>query len=78
MGRLDNLKPFNTLTAEQRHEIAVKGGKARAAQRRAQREEIERRKIDKIAELEAKDELIHNLCQLVNMVYRTAKEKKLI
>ena len=53
MGRLDNLRPFNTLTPERRHEIAVKGGKARAEQRRQQRQQIEREKAAEIARREA-------------------------
>lgn len=72
MGRLDNLKPFNTLSAEQRHELAVKGGKARAEQRRQQRREIDRLKAEEIAKREADKEGIYALKATVDKLYAAA------
>ena len=72
MGRLDNLKPFNTLTPERRHELAVKGGKARAAQRRAQRAEIDRLKAEEIARQELKRESVWALLKGANMLHAAA------
>lgn len=73
MGRLDNLKPFNTLTPERRHEIAVKGGKARAAQRRAQRAEIDRIKATERAKRELDKESVFAIAQSARMLYYAAK-----
>lgn len=72
MSRLDNLKPFNTLTPERRHEIAVKGGKARAAQRRAQRAEIERLKAEEIARREVDAKSPWALLKGAEMLYTAA------
>lgn len=76
MGRLDNLKPFNTLTPERRHELAVKGGKARAAQRRKQRAEIERIKAEERAKRELNKESVFAIAQSARMLYYAAKAYK--
>ena len=49
MNRLDNLRPFNTMTPEERRAIAVKAGIASGAARRAKRERINQAKIELIA-----------------------------
>ena len=41
MGKLENLRPFNTLPPEQLREISRKGGKASGAARRKQRDMVE-------------------------------------
>lgn len=74
MPNVANLTPFNTLTPERRHEISVMGGKARGAQRRAQREEINRIKAEEIAlrELDKAENSIFYLAALVRDMKRTA------
>lgn len=74
MGRLDNLTPFNTLTPERRHEIAVKGGKARAEQRRQQRQQIEREKAAEIARKELDKDSIYYIGRQVRTLSRLCAE----
>lgn len=52
MANIQNLKPFNTMTAEQRSEISRLGGKASGAARRAKRERIEQIKAEAWAKRE--------------------------
>ena len=65
-GGVANLTPFNTLTPERRREISVMGGKARAEQRRQQRQEINRIKAEQIAlrELDEDERSIYYLAAL--------------
>lgn len=54
MGKLENLRPFNTLPPEQRREISRKGGKASGAARRKKRDMVEAELAKRCAdELEA-------------------------
>lgn len=76
MGRLDNLTPFNTLPPERRHEIAVKGGKARAAQRRAQRLEVERIKAEERARRELQHEDALTIERTARLLLYAAKALK--
>lgn len=72
MGRLDNLTPFNTLTPERRHELAVKGGKARAEQRRQLRREINRIKAEEIAMREVDEASSFALYKACKLLYQAA------
>ena len=56
MDRCSNLRPFNTMTEEQRRAISSMGGKASGAARRAKRERINEIKAQKMAEKEFKFE----------------------
>ena len=69
-----NLTPFNTLSPERRREISVMGGKARAEQRRQQRQEINRIKAEEIAlrELDEAENSVYYLAALVREMKRTA------
>jgi len=73
-GGVANLTPFNTLTPERRREISVMGGKARAEQRRQQRQEINRIKAEEIArrELDKDENSVFYLAALVRDMKRTA------
>lgn len=65
-----NLTPFNTLSPERRREISIKGGKARAEQRRRQRREIERIKAEVIARRELAHDEVSMLCAVMRQVKR--------
>lgn len=54
MANNQNLRPFNTMTAEERREISRKGGKASGAARREKRKAINRVKAEQWAERERK------------------------
>lgn len=51
MANNGNLRPFNTLTPEQRREISRKGGKASGAARRKKRERVEQELAERTADL---------------------------
>ena len=72
MSGRDNLKPFNTLTPERRHELAVKGGKARAEQRRQQRAEVNRIKAEEIAMREVDEASSFALYKACKLLYQAA------
>ena len=73
-GGVANLTPFNTLTPERRREISVMGGKARAEQRRQQRQEINRIKAEEIAlrELDEAENSVFYLAALVREMRQLA------
>lgn len=58
MANNQNLRPFNTMTAEERREISRKGGKASGAARRAKREAVNAEKARIRAEREIAGEEI--------------------
>ena len=63
-----NLKPFNTMTAEQHRELSRRGGQASGAARRAKRERIEAAKAEQIADNElwrASLQMIHEAARMV-------------
>ena len=78
MGTLENLTPFNTLPPERRREIAVMGGKASGAARRARRAEINRIKAEQAAAKELAGDELYMLCQAVHTLYLAAKESGVI
>lgn len=63
MGKLENLRPFNTLPPEQLREISRKGGKASGAARRKQRDMVEA----ELAKLCAEEMQLHRKAQLISM-----------
>ena len=78
MSGAANLTPFNTLPPDRLREISVMGGKARAAQRRKQREEINRIKAEEIARRELDHEEVYLLCKAVRDLKREAEAQGLI
>ena len=63
MGKLENLRPFNTLPPEQLREISRKGGKASGAARRRKRDMVEA----ELAKLCAEEMQLHRKAQLISM-----------
>ena len=63
MGKLENLRPFNTLPPEQLREISRKGGKASGAARRKKRCMVEA----ELAKLCAEEMQLHRKAQLIGM-----------
>lgn len=66
MGKLENLRPFNTLPPEQLREISRKGGKASGAARRRKRDMVEA----ELAKLCAEEMQLHRKAQLISMAAR--------
>ena len=66
MGKLENLRPFNTLPPEQLREISRKGGKASGAARRKKRCMVEA----ELAKLCAEEMQLHRKAQLISMAAR--------
>ena len=66
MGKLENLRPFNTLPPEQLREISRKGGKASGAARRKHRDMVEA----ELAKLCAEEMQLHRKAQLISMAAR--------
>ena len=66
MGKLENLRPFNTLPPEQLREISRKGGKASGAARRRKRCMVEA----ELVELCAEEMQLHRKAQLISMAAR--------
>ena len=66
MGKLENLRPFNTLPPEQLREISRKGGKASGAARRRKRCMVEA----ELAKLCAEEMQLHRKAQLISMAAR--------
>lgn len=63
-----NLKPFNTMTAEQHRELSRRGGQASGAARRAKRDRIEAAKAEQIADNElwrASFQMLHEAARMV-------------
>lgn len=63
-----NLKPFNTMTAEQHRELSRRGGKASGAARRAKRDRIDTLKAEKKADSELWQEEMQILHEAARMV----------
>ena len=63
MGKLENLRPFNTLPPEQLREISRKGGKASGAARRRKRDMVEA----ELAKLCAEEMQLHRKAQLIGL-----------
>lgn len=66
MGKLENLRPFNTLPPEQLREISRKGGKASGTARRRKRDMVEA----ELAKLCAEEMQLHRKAQLISMAAR--------
>ena len=66
MGKLENLRPFNTLPPEQLREISRKGGKASGAARRRKRDMVEA----ELAKLCAEEMQLYRKAQLISMAAR--------
>lgn len=58
MANEQNLKPFNTLSADKHRALSRRGGKASGAARRAKRERITRLKEERAAELDLISECV--------------------
>lgn len=67
MANTQNLKPFNTMTAELHRELSRRGGQASGAARRTQRERIDMAKAEKRAESELFNECVRMVKEYTRM-----------
>lgn len=73
MANEQNLRPFNTMTPEQRREISQKGGKASGAARRAKRERINAEKAAIWAQKEQRHDEISFICSYARQLRRMSR-----
>ena len=76
MANEGNLRPFNTMTPEQRREISRKGGKASGAARRRKAEREAQALAEVLAEKKAGSQLFHDCLALFKAAAGNPRPKR--
>lgn len=70
MANEQNLRPFNTLSAERHRELSQRGGKASGAARRAKRERIKQEKVVQAAKHELYRDSLEIMAECAKLMKR--------
>lgn len=70
MANEQNLRPFNTLSAERHRELSQRGGKASGAARRAKRERIKQEKVAQAAKHELYRDSLEIMAECAKLMKR--------